>query len=122
LDRFKKTVSSVAEGMGCQVEIDIQRLTPAVINDPKVARLVQETVKTLLPKAMVDSSNYVTMGSEDMAYIMEKVPSCFIFIGSANPDKNLDASHHHPKFDIDEDILPDAVAILAQAALNFLQK
>lgn len=121
LDRLKKTVTSVADGMGCQVEIDIQRLTPAVINNPKVASLVQETVKTLLPKAMVDSSNYVTMGSEDMAYILEKVQGCFIFIGSANPDKNLDASHHHPKFDIDEGILPNAAAIMAQAALNILQ-
>jgi amidohydrolase len=120
LDRFEKTVRSVAEGLGCQVEIDIQRLTPAVINNTPIANLVQEAARTILPQAQIDASNYVTMGSEDMAYIMEKVPGCFFFIGSANPEKNLDASHHHPRFDIDESILPNAAAIMAQAVLDIL--
>jgi metal-dependent amidase/aminoacylase/carboxypeptidase family protein len=32
----------------------------------------------------------------------------------------LDHPHHNPRFDIDEDILPDGVAILAGAALRYL--
>jgi metal-dependent amidase/aminoacylase/carboxypeptidase family protein len=60
------------------------------------------------------------MGSEDMAYMMDDVPGCFLFIGSANPEQGLDAHHHHPDFDIDERSLLYASALLANAALDFL--
>lgn len=121
LERFEKTVWSVADAMGCQVEIDLKRLTPAVINDAPTAAIVQGSARHLFPQAQIDTANYVTMGSEDMAYVMEKVPGCFFFIGSANEEKNLDASHHHPKFDIDEDALPRAAALMAQAVSDILK-
>lgn len=118
LERFEQTIRSIAQAMGCSVDIDIKRLTPAVINNPSIAAKVQEIARSLFPKAIIDTSNYVTMGSEDMAYIMEKVPGCFFFIGSANNKKGLIASHHHPQFDIDEDVLPHAAALMAEAIVN----
>ncbi len=120
LERFEKTVQSVAEGLGCRAEVEVNRLTPAVINDTGIARQVQETARRLFPEGALDTGNYVTMGSEDMAYILEKVPGCFIFIGSANAEKGLDAAHHHPKFDIDEAALPRGAALLAATAAALL--
>jgi len=120
LERFEKTVLSTAEALDCKVEIDMKRLTPAVINHAEISEIVQNAAHRLFPEAMVDSSNYITMGSEDMAYFMEKVPGCFFFIGSANTDKSLDASHHHPKFDFDEEALPRAVALLTESVINIL--
>ena len=121
LDRFEKTIQSVAQAMGCQVEIDVKRLTPATINRSKVAAQVQSVARTLLPDAEVDSANYVTMGSEDFAFILEKVPGCFFFIGSANPEKGLDAGHHHPKFDIDETALPEGAALMTASIMDILK-
>jgi amidohydrolase len=60
------------------------------------------------------------MGSEDMAFMMQDIPGCFIFVGSANSDKGLDAPHHHPRFDIDEEALPKGAALMAAAAAEFL--
>jgi amidohydrolase len=120
LERFEKTVNAVADAMGCQVEIQVDRLTPATINQPETAAQVQAVARHMFPDADVDSSNYVTMGSEDFAFVLEKVPGCFFFIGSANPEKGLDAGHHHPKFDFDEAILPRAAALMAGAIINRL--
>ena len=120
LERFDVIVYGLAETMGCQAEIEINRLTPAVINNPILATRVKKVAMDLYPDAFVDDSNYITMGSEDMAFIMEKVPGCFFFIGSANSEKHLDASHHHPRFDFDEQAMPYAVAILAAAAMDLL--
>jgi amidohydrolase len=122
LQRFEQTVRSAAESAGCQVELEVKRLTPAVINHAPLALQVQQSAQHLFPDDMIDSTNYTTMGSEDMAYIMEKVPGCFFFIGSANDDKNLNASHHHPKFDFDEEALPRAVALMVQVVVDLLHK
>ncbi len=121
LERFNKTVHLVAEGMGCKAEIDMQRLTPATINNVEIASRVQTVASQLLPQSTVDSSNYTTMGSEDFAFVLDKVPGCFFFIGSANAEKGLDAGHHHPKFDIDETALPRGAALMAAAAMDFLK-
>ncbi len=88
LERFKETVHSVAEGMGCQTEINLRILTPATINQSKIARRVQEVARRLFPEADVETANYITMGAEDFAYVLEKVPGCFFFIGSATPKKD----------------------------------
>ncbi len=121
LDRFEKTVTSVAEGLGCQAVIDMQQLTPATINQPGTAAHVQAVARRLFPQAEVDSADYITMGSEDFAFILERVPGCFFFIGSANHEKGLDASHHNPKFDFDESILPQAAALMAATVADFLK-
>ena len=121
LERFEKTVHSIAEGMGCQAEIELQILTPATINQPETAARVQAVARRLLPEADVDTANYITMGSEDFAFVLEKVPGCFFFIGSANPEKGLDAGHHHPRFDIDEAALPRGAALMAATITDLLK-
>jgi len=121
LERFEKTVHSVAEGMGCQAEIDMQILTPATINKPEISELVQRVAYQLFPGVKVDSANYITMGSEDFASILEKVPGCFFFIGSANPEKGFNAGHHHPRFDFDEAALPIGVALMTASIQDLLK-
>jgi amidohydrolase len=120
LERFEKTVHSIAEGMGCQAEIDLKILTPATINQSETAVRVQAVARRLFPEADVDTGNYTTMGSEDFAFILEKVPGCFFFIGSANPEKGLDAGHHHPRFDFDETALPRGAALMAATISDLL--
>jgi len=120
LKRFAETVNAAAEAMGCRAEIDMQRLTPATVNDPGAAARVQAVARRLFTTKDVDPANYITMGSEDFAFILEKVPGCFFFVGSANPEKGLDAAHHHPKFDIDETALPRAAALMTAAVMDFL--
>jgi amidohydrolase len=107
--------------MGCQAEIDLQRLTPATVNHPGIALRIQAVARRLFPQGDVDTANYITMGSEDFAFILEKVPGCFFFIGSANPEKGLDAGHHHPRFDIDEAALPRGAALMAAGTMDMLQ-
>ena len=119
LERFHQVVVSQAEAFNCQIEVDIQSITPAVINNPKVAARVQSVAGDLLPESELDT-HYSTMGSEDMSFFMQEIPGCFFFIGSANPEKGLDSAHHHPRFDFDERALPRAAALMATAATKLL--
>ena len=121
LERFEQIVRGIAETHQCQAEILIQRVTPAVINNDEVAAKVQESARRLFPNTDLDTANYLTMGAEDMAFIQEKVEGCYFFIGSNNSEKHLDYSHHHPKFDFDEEALVRGSALMASAAADMLK-
>ncbi len=118
--QFEQIVKGVAGALGCTAEVNIQRLTPAVINDAQVARKVLDAVQRL-PGLRVETG-YQSMVSEDMAFMLEQVPGCYLMVGSANAEKGLNYGHHHPKFDFDEAVLPEAAAVMTAAALEFLQK
>ncbi|MEW5870809.1 MAG: amidohydrolase [Chloroflexota bacterium] len=119
LQRFRELVTGVAAAHGCQAEIKLESLTPAVINDPRAAARVRQAAGRLFPGIQVDS-DFRTMGSEDMAFMLQEVPGCFFFVGSADPARGLDASHHHPRFDFDERALPLGAALITAATLDFL--
>ena len=119
LSRVRQIIEGVASAMECQAEVDIRSITPAAVNDAAVAERTRQVAARLYPNFEINS-NYQTMGSEDMAFVLQQVPGCFFFIGSANQEKGLDAPHHHPRFDIDEQLLPQAVAIMTGAALDYL--
>jgi len=119
LERFHQVMNGVAEAMGCTADIHCEGITPAVINREPIARRVRAVAERILPDSPV-TSHFATMGSEDMAFMMQDIPGCFIFVGSANSDKGLDAPHHHPRFDIDEEALPKGAALMAAAAADFL--
>jgi len=120
LKRVEEIASKTAESLGCNAEFVNTRLTPAVINDSDTIRIVQSAAKKVLPLLTMDASSPITMGSEDFAYMMEKIPGCFVFVGSANADRGLNYSHHHPKFDVDEQALSYAAALMAQSAIEIL--
>lgn len=121
LDLFEKVVTNTAQAMGCKVEIEMKVLTPAVINDQSITAHVQQVAQSILPQNRIEN-NYRVMVSEDMAYMMQDVPGCYFLVGSANRDKGLIASHHHPRFDIDEDVLPNAVALMTAATISYLKR
>ena len=120
LERFESVVSGVAQSLGCQAAIEVKSITPAVINDGPTAARVRETAERILPDFTI-RADCMTMGSEDMAFMMQKVPGCYFFVGTANPATGKGAPHHHPRFDIEEEALPRAAALMAAATAELLQ-
>lgn len=119
IERFTELVEGIAAAFGCRAIVKVDRLTPAVINAPEPTEKVRQAVENL--GGLNIDSGFRTMVSEDMAFMMEKAPGCYLMIGSANPDRGLDYGHHHPKFDFDEAVLPNAAAIMTAAALALLR-
>ncbi len=117
VDRLNQLTNGIADAMGCQAEVEHLTITPAVVNDAQVTHLLQNLASSLMPSEQIEST-FQTMGSEDMAFILQKVPGCYIMVGSSNAEKGLTYSHHHPRFDFDETILPKAAAFMASAAVE----
>ena len=119
--RLQQIVENVTHALECESTVEIKSITPVLFNHPEITTRVQQVASRLLPGDEIDFHT-ITMGSEDMAYMLQQIPGCYFFIGSANKEKNLDASHHHSKFDFDESILPKAAGLMVASAMEFLEK
>jgi amidohydrolase len=120
VERIEQIASGVASAMECKAEVAIKSITPALVNDPFLAVRVQETARRVLPESDLDTE-YQTMTAEDMAFMQQKIPGCFFFVGSNDATRGLDYGHHHPKFDFNEEVLVRASALMASAALDVLR-
>jgi amidohydrolase len=120
VERFEQIARGVGEALGCRVEAEVQRMTPALVNNEAITSKVQDVARRVLPESELETSGYLTMGAEDMAFMQEKVPGCYFFVGSNDKSRHLDYGHHHPKFDFDEQALLRASALMAAAAVDVL--
>jgi amidohydrolase len=118
--RVEEVAQGVASAMQCEAAIKIEPLAPAVLNDPEVTGVLQEVVRKQFP-ALTLHEELRIMSSEDMAFFMQGVRGCYTLVGSSNPGKGLDAPHHNPRFDFDEDALVDGTALLAAFADRLLR-
>jgi amidohydrolase len=62
------------------------------------------------------------MAGEDFSDYASQVPGAFAFIGIRNPANGIVYPHHHPKFDIDETMLPKGTELYVRTALAYLAK
>lgn len=121
LKRIQDVAIGVGKSLECEVEFKIEDLTPPVINDLELSKRLQNVAKELFPEdAILDDVK--TMGSEDMAFMMDDIPGCYMFIGTKNESEGLIFGHHHPKFDIDEKAMPKGVALLTASIFELMGK
>jgi len=114
--RVREVVEGTARAMGASVELDIEELTIAVVNDAAVAACVRGAAARVVGAERV-SADQRWMASEDMAYFLREAPGCFFFLGAAcSPE----FPHHNPRFDFDEAALPQGVAIMCETVASCL--
>lgn len=103
-ERLTRLVQGVAGGLQCTATVEVRAGNPPVVNDAAAAEVARRAAARVVGEANVVAPE-PTMGGEDMAVYFERVPGCFVFVGSANPARGLDQPHHSPRFDFDEDAL-----------------
>ncbi|MDD3890537.1 MAG: M20/M25/M40 family metallo-hydrolase, partial [Syntrophomonadaceae bacterium] len=121
LGKVERLVKGICAAMRAEYEIKFIPSNPAVMNHPEIVELVRVSVKetygnegTIVP--------YMCMGGDDFAYFTQKVPSTYCFLGIGSKDKGSNYPHHHPRFDIDEDILAYGTEVHIRTALRFLNR
>jgi amidohydrolase len=110
--RFERLARSTAEAHGATVELTWREGYPVLVNDPGVTAVVEDVCREMLSVAPLEQRpDARSMGGEDMAFYLQRVPGCFVFLGAYNEDIEACFSHHHPRFTIDEDSLPIGVEL-----------
>ena len=116
-EQLEHVAAGICHAHGCGYELDYQRQNIPLVNDVAMAELVRETAVDLLGTDKVLEVR--TLGGEDMADVLDRVPGCFFFVGSGSEAKGITAGHHHPAFDLDEDALAIGVELLVRAARRY---
>ena len=116
---IEETAQGIAAAFGARAEVRYHRLSAPLVNDARLAALMHDVAGELVGPANV-RQGFRTMGGEDMAFFLEKVPGCFAFVGSAPPHGNA-SPHHSPTFDIDEESLVIGAELLTRTAVRYLE-
>ena len=116
--RILEMAQNMAAAFGCTATMETVAIVPAVNNAPDPTAIVRAAAAGVAGHDNVVEGQ--TMGAEDMGYILEEIPGCYFFIGSANDDKGLNYPHHHPRFDFDERAMVVGAATMANAAARYV--
>jgi amidohydrolase len=119
-ERFIRIAEQVCKTHRCTCEIDIVHENIPLINHAEMVKIAKEAAQEVFAgeKNIIDNQ---TIASEDFSEFSAKVPGVFMFLGSGNEKKGTHVSHHNPCFKIDEDTLPDGVAMYVKGTLNFFK-
>jgi amidohydrolase len=120
-DRLARAVRSAFESLehfGAKVELRIGPGYVPVVNDAAVTASLRRALVPLVgEKALVPMDPM--MGAEDFAFLAREAPGAFYWLGAALPDAR---EHHHPRFDIDESMIPLGAASLVRSAVALLEE
>ena len=101
---MKRVIDGVATAFGAEVEFDYLRRYPATINHPDETEIATKIASEVAGEARVSTDTPPVMGGEDFAFMLEKVPGCYLFIG--NGDGEGVCMVHNPNYDFNDEILP----------------
>ncbi len=125
LNTIKKRISEIVENTckayNAECTSRIRDVTPPTINDPKAAKLARRVAVELVgPENVVEAKP--SMGGEDFAYYLEKIPGAFVILGTGNAEKKTNMPHHNPYFDVDESVLYIGTALYVSLAYTYLKE
>jgi amidohydrolase len=118
-ERIQAVATGLARTMRAECDCQYVLGNPPVINNPAMTELVFATARDIVGPERVKHDE-ISMGAEDFASFLERVPGNFFNVGTRNEQRGLTFGHHHPRFDIDESTLPMAVELMAAVAERYL--
>ena len=117
--RMDEVLAGVCAAHGASYELETDDFfTPAVINHHQATEVMRTAALQLFDEQRLGRISPM-MVAEDMAELLNRLPGCFVIVGARPPDTEV-GPHHNPHFNIDETMLVDGAALLANAAITYL--
>lgn len=89
---------------------------PALVNEPASTTVATKAAIAMLGAERVKTMSLASMGGEDFAYYLERIPGCFWFMNTQAPERNINYPNHHSRFNLDEAYLAEFAAVNLQIA------
>jgi amidohydrolase len=109
---IKKISTDLVQSMGGEIDLNIDKGYPAVINNDQLSNLARIAAEEFLGKENVEETE-LRMGAEDFGYYAQQIPACFYRVGVMNKEKGIVSGVHTPTFNIDEDAIEVGMGMMA---------
>lgn len=114
IDReLRRVVTQTCEAYGASVRLEQTMRIPPVVNDSDETDF---TIRVAVETVGAENAGFMyqlpTMGAEDFAFYLEKIPGCFFFVGNGEDSAYL----HHPHYNYRDEILPVAAGMFVAIA------
>ena len=121
---LERVVRGVAAAHGLEADVEYEWGYPITFNDDDEALFAANVVTEVFG---VDRFNWLanpSAGSEDMAYVLDKVPGAYLNLGACPPDLDpaTAPNNHSPYAQFDDSAVPDGAALLASLAYARLHR
>lgn len=119
--QIERLTAGICSAHRTTYSLRVESSAPAVVND---TRLV-EIVRSAAIETTGDEKNIVrnvTTVSEDFSEFSSRIPGAFYFLGCGDGSEETSFSHHHPRFNIDEQALKIGAEMHVNTTFAFLNK
>lgn len=100
--RLGEMVSQIGAAHGCRAALTYIRDYPVTVNHEDETEFAGDIAAKVVGEKNVDRAVVPTMGGEDFAFMLEKVPGAFIFAGVGENVANL----HNEEYDFNDEMIP----------------
>lgn len=120
-DSVVKIAKDTAATFGAEAEVIFEECASPIVNDEIVCDEIYKVANEILGKDGIITNRQKSLGSDDFAEYLLKVPGMYAFVGTANKNNsNTLQPHHCGLFDIDEDGVLLAANLYVDYALQQL--
>lgn len=99
-----RMITAVARAHGADAEVRYHRGYPATVNHPAAVEQARAAAAAVVGDGGVDPDPMPSMGAEDFAYMLERTPGCYIWLGNGPAESGRVL--HSPRYDFNDVILP----------------
>jgi hippurate hydrolase len=114
--RMEEVVRGTCEAAGAEAAYEYREGYIPLVNDPDLVRFARQTVRDYLGERAWFERPERTMGAEDFAFYLERLPGVLLLLGLGEGWPNL----HSPEFDFNDRVLETGILTLISLALERL--
>lgn len=118
-EAMERRARGIAEAGRCDLQFNWIPGYPPTVNDAAMTEYA-----TRVSRDVVGAERFIplarpTMGGEDFAYYLEKVPGCFFFLGMCPPGRDEYPPLHTDRFDFVDDAMSTGIEVMCELVRHF---
>lgn len=119
--RIREVVQTQAHSYGVESHVNYRSGYPVLVNSIDETSFAREVAQALLGPQRVTLNGQALTGSEDFAFMLERVPGSYLLIGNGDGDSANACMVHNPGFDFNDVNLAVGAAYWVALAEAWLQ-
>ena len=101
-ERLHALITAQAQSFGVRAEIDWRPGYAVLVNDPVQTERALAVAQKYFPSSQINPQGPMLTGSEDFAFMLERVPGCYLFIGNGSDGEPGGCMVHNPAYDFND--------------------